>query len=162
MLPHFADPVDRSEQVRITQNTLAVFIEEATDEAGIRVEEDADHRDDNHCGDEVGHVRDGLHESLDLLGTNLVDQQSKDDRADKAHHQGRKADADGIAHQAHELRRFEELLEVLQANECTASQALAGHELTERKLNAVHRNVGEDEHENHGRQCHEPQLPVTT
>ena len=72
--------------------------EEAAQDAGARGQEDVEHRDDDHHGDEVGHVGDGLHETLDFLRTDLIDQQGQNNRKDEAHDQCPKGNADGVGH----------------------------------------------------------------
>ena len=123
---------------------------------GCQVDDGHDH----HGGDEVRHVSDGLHETLDLLRTDLVDQQGQDDWGEEAQHQRSKADLEGVDHRRCEHRRGEELDEIFESDERTTSQALGWHEITEGQLDAIHRHIREQAHENHRRQNHQPILPI--
>lgn len=158
MLPDLGDPVDGGDGRGAAQQAL--IAEQLTDEAVIRIQEDVEHRDDDHRGDEVGHVGDGLHEALDLGRTDLVDQQRQDDREDEAGHQRPQADAERVPQDLAEERRGEGLFEVVQTDPFAAGQALGRVELAERQLDAPHRHVGEDRHEYQSRSGKHPQLPV--
>ena len=96
VLPDFGDPVDGGDGAGGAHQRFVA--EEAAQDAGARGQEDVEHRDDDHHGDEVGHVGDGLYEALDFLGADLVDEQGQNDREDEAHDQRPQGDANGVGH----------------------------------------------------------------
>ena len=87
------------------------------------------------------HVGDGLHEALDLLRADLVDEQGQNDREDEAHDQRPQGDTDSVGHDLAEERVMEEFVEIFEPYELAAGQALGRVELAEGKLDAPHRHV---------------------
>ena len=158
MLPDFGDPVDGGDGAGGAHQRFVT--EEAAQDPGARGQEDVQHRDDDHHGDEVRHVGDGLHEALDLLRADLVDEQGQNDREDEAHDQRPQGDADGVGHDLAEERVMEELVEIFESYELAAGQTLGRVEFAEGKLDAPHRHVGEQADEEQGGSGEDPQLPV--
>ena len=108
------------------------------------------------------HVGNRLHETLDFLRTDLIDQQGQNNRKDEAHDQCPKGNADGVGHDLAKQRVVEEFQEVFETDEFAAGQAFGRIELAEGELDAPHRHVGEQSHEEQCRSGKNPQLPVAT
>ena len=108
------------------------------------------------------HVGNRLHETFDLLRTDLVDQQGQDNREDEAHDQCPQGNADGVGHNLTKQRIVEEFQEVFETDEFAAGQAFGRIELAEGELDAPHRRVGEQSYEEQCRSGKNPQLPVAT
>ena len=129
-------------------------------QAARRAQEDLDHTADDHDGDEVGRIEDGLDHPLELVKPHLVDNEGQDDGDREAPQQSVEADEHRILHHPPEGGGLEEPDEPVEAYPGAPGEAQIGIKVPEGDLDAVHRDVLVDNCQRHGNQQQGVELPV--
>ena len=117
-----------------------------------------EHADDDHDGDEVREIGDGLHRALVAGRPHLVEQQCQQDRRPEPPDDGQEAQEHRIADEPPEERILEEQLEIVESHPGAAQYPGGEIVALERQQDAVHGQVAEKEHHDHADGGHQIEI----
>ena len=157
LLPDPGRDQHRPEQVGIGQQQRRGLIdqpEEVAHDAALRREYLDQYAGQDDPGEEVRQVAHRLHDALELLVGELVDQERQDDRSRKPEGDPQEADDDGVAEDPPEEGVAEQDLEVMEVVPLAPQEAQVEAIVLERGDDPVDRQIVEHEQEREsGEQC---------
>ena len=163
VLPHVGEDDQREERGLQSHDEDGIVAERLADvvhHAAVGREERAHQGDNDDPGDEVRQVADRLDHALVLRQVQLVEQQGQNNRRREAERQLQKADTQRVLDRDPELRRIDELVEVLHAGPRASEDAQIELIVLEGQHNAAHGRIAENNQPDKARQNEQIQHPV--